>query len=48
MGLTLIQRGLSEFGEVNIFYIGGGWCGYTEEAKNFVCPKTLDFSLRTK
>jgi hypothetical protein len=35
MGVTLVQRGLAEFGGVNIFYIGGGWCGYTQEAKEF-------------
>lgn len=35
MGLTTVQRGLSEFGEINLFYIGGGWCGYTKEAKQF-------------
>jgi hypothetical protein len=38
MGLTLVQRGLHEFGSVNIFYIGGGWCGYTREAKEFCIP----------
>jgi hypothetical protein len=35
MGLTLVQRGLSEFGNVNIFHIGGGWNGYTSAAKEF-------------
>lgn len=35
MGVTAVLRGLSEFGAVNIFYIGGGWCGYTREAKEF-------------
>lgn len=27
MGLTLVQRALHEFGEINLIYIGGGWCG---------------------
>ncbi|SRR6266496_5699348 len=35
MGITSVQRALSEFGNLNIVYIGGGWCGYTREAKQF-------------
>ena len=35
MGLTFVQRAISEFGPINIIYVGGGWCGYTEEAKEF-------------
>ncbi|WP_156972483.1 hypothetical protein [Nitrosospira sp. NpAV] len=35
MGLTMVQRALHEFGTLNIIYIGGGWCGYTNEAKDF-------------
>jgi hypothetical protein len=34
-GMAIIQRGLSEFGEINIFHIGGGWNGYTPEAKQY-------------
>lgn len=35
MGLTLILRALAEFGQLNIIYIGGGWNGYTQEAKDY-------------
>lgn len=35
MGRTLVQRALYEFGKLDIIYIGGGWCGYTNEAKDF-------------
>jgi hypothetical protein len=35
MGLTMVQRALHEFGALNIIYIGGGWSGYTNEAKDF-------------
>ena len=35
IGLTLVLRGLHEFGAINIFYIGGGWCGYTRQAKEY-------------
>ncbi|AWH38863.1 hypothetical protein C1929_19810 [Stenotrophomonas sp. ZAC14D1_NAIMI4_6] len=35
MGLTAVQRVIHEFGKPSIIYIGGGWCGYTEQAKNF-------------
>lgn len=35
MGITAIQRALHEFGPVNIIYIGGGWCGYERQAKQF-------------
>lgn len=35
MGLTAVQRVIHEFGKPSIIYIGGGWCGYTEQAKQF-------------
>jgi hypothetical protein len=35
MGLTSVHRAIHEFGPQNIIYIGGGWCGYTREAKQF-------------
>lgn len=41
MGITKIMRGLSEFGDINIFYIGGGWCGYTPEAKKYCLEQSI-------
>jgi hypothetical protein len=35
MSFTLVLRGLNEFGELDIFYVGGGWNGYTEQAKSY-------------
>ena len=35
MGLTLVYRAINEFGKVNLIYIGGGWSGYTGEAKDY-------------
>lgn len=35
MGLTFVQRALNEFGQIDIIYIGGGWSGYTPEAKDY-------------
>jgi len=35
MSLTAVQRVIHEFGKPSIIYIGGGWCGYTEQAKTF-------------
>ena len=35
MGLTAVHRAIHEFGKPNIIYIGGGWCGYTLQAKEF-------------
>lgn len=35
MGITAVQRVIHEFGKPSIIYIGGGWCGYTEQAKQF-------------
>ncbi len=35
MGFTLVQKALSEFGQLDIIYIGGDWNGYTKEAKQF-------------
>ena len=35
MGITSVHRALSEFGRIDVIYIGGGWCGYTEEAKRY-------------
>jgi len=40
-GLTLVQRALHEFGSTNIIYVGGGWCGYTEEAKAFCLDQRI-------
>ena len=34
-GVTIVHRALAEFGKVDIIYIGGGWCGYTVQAKEF-------------
>lgn len=33
-GTTLYYKVLEEFPNVNIIYIGGGWSGYTKEAKS--------------
>jgi hypothetical protein len=41
MALTAIQRGLNEFGAIDIFYIGGGWCGYTKEAKEYCLTQKM-------
>lgn len=35
MGLTSVLRAIREFGKLDIIYIGGGWCGYTQQAKDF-------------
>lgn len=35
MGLTAVQRAIHEFNKPSIIYIGGGWCGYTQQAKEF-------------
>jgi hypothetical protein len=35
MSLATVQRGLHEFESINVFYIGGAWCGYTRQAKEF-------------
>lgn len=41
MGLTLVQRALHEFGKLDLIYIGGGWCGYTNEAKKFCLDQRI-------
>jgi hypothetical protein len=35
MGLTAVHRVIHEFGKPGIIYVGGGWCGYTLQAKEF-------------
>jgi hypothetical protein len=35
MSFTRVQQGLHEFGPLEMFYIGGSWCSYTQEAKKF-------------
>lgn len=35
MSLTMVHRALHEFGPLSLIYIGGGWCSYTGEAKEF-------------
>lgn len=41
MGLTAVQRVIHEFGKPSIIYIGGGWCGYTEQAKHFCIAERI-------
>ncbi len=35
MGITTVHRAINEFGNLDIIHIGGGWCGYIMEAKEF-------------
>lgn len=41
MGITAVQRVIHEFGKPSIIYIGGGWCGYTEPAKQFCLSERI-------
>lgn len=41
MSLTTVQRGLQEFGSISLFYIGGAWCGYTRQAKDFCVEQEI-------
>lgn len=40
-GVTLMHRALAEFGKLNIVYIGGGWNGYTHEAKEYCLKEQI-------
>src|SRR5882762_10820798 len=35
MSLTLVQKALSEFANLDMIHIGGGWNSYTSDAKEF-------------
>ena len=41
MSSTLVQKALSEFGNLNIIHIGGGWNSYTSEAKDFCLKRQV-------
>lgn len=41
MSLSDVVRALDEFGSVQIIYVGGGWCGYTMEAKNYCLERNI-------
>jgi hypothetical protein len=41
MGMTLVQRALNEFGYLDVIYIGGGWNGYTPEAKQYCLESNI-------
>jgi hypothetical protein len=41
MGITSAYRALNEFGSLDIIHIGGGWCGYTMEAKEFCLQSSI-------
>lgn len=41
MGLTAVNRALREFNKLNIIHVGGGWCGYTVEAKQFCLDSSI-------
>lgn len=35
MGQTAVQRAIAEFPSPNIIYVGGTWCKYTKQAKDY-------------
>lgn len=35
MSITLVLDAIEQFGDLDIIYIGGGWNGYTQEAKDY-------------
>jgi hypothetical protein len=37
-GVTLLNRALTEFGSLEIVYVGGEWNGYTVDAKEVLGP----------
>lgn len=41
MGLTAVQRAIQELGRPQMIYIGGGWCGYTQQAKDFCLQEQI-------
>jgi hypothetical protein len=41
MGITAVHRVIHEFGKPSIIYIGGGWCGYTEQAKQLCLTERI-------
>ena len=41
MGLTAVHRVINELGKPSIIYIGGGWCGYTMQAKEFCLQEAV-------
>ena len=41
MSLTLVQKAIADFGQVDIIHIGGGWNSYTSDAKDFCRMRRL-------
>lgn len=41
MSLTLVQKAIADFGDLNVIHIGGGWNSYTSVAKNFCRSRHL-------
>ncbi|GAB2469092.1 hypothetical protein GCM10027082_20760 [Comamonas humi] len=41
MSITLVQKALSDFGKLNIIYIGGGWNSYDTDAKLFCIQQRI-------
>lgn len=41
MSMTLVQKALSDFGKINIIYIGGGWNSYDADAKLFCIQQRI-------
>jgi hypothetical protein len=41
MGLTAVHRVIHELGKPSIIYVGGGWCGYTMQAKQFCLSEQI-------
>jgi len=41
MSFTAVQKVIERFGRVHIIYIGGGWCSYTEQAKDYCIQNNI-------
>lgn len=41
MSLSDVLRSLEEFGKIDIIYVGGGWCGYTLDAKKYCLDQKI-------
>lgn len=41
MSLSDTVRALDEFGRLDIIYVGGGWCGYSMDAKQYCLDQRI-------
>ncbi len=48
MSFVAVQEVIEGLGRIDIIYIGGCWCSYTKQAKDYCIVNNIGFTLMKK